>query len=313
MQKIHLDTDLGGDIDDLCALAMLLCWPEDIELTGITTVAEAGGRRAGYVRYALSLEGRTSIPIAAGVDASGGFYRYPEFGYPEEERYWSAPIAPAPNDVQDALQILKHSIEQGATIVAIGPFTNLYLLDLQYPGILREANLFLMGGYIFPIRSGFPQWENEMDWNIQVDVRSAKHVIENSNPTLIPLSVTVETALRRAYLEDLRKSGALGQLIVRQAEAFAADEQNERKYGQTCQGLPRDIINFQHDPLACAIALGWNDGLEVEELPLILKEEDGWLTESIHPSGKTTRVVTKINGPRFNQFWIDTIVKGRTI
>lgn len=28
MTLIHLDTDLGGDIDDLCALAMLLRWPE---------------------------------------------------------------------------------------------------------------------------------------------------------------------------------------------------------------------------------------------------------------------------------------------
>lgn len=25
--KVHLDTDLGSDMDDLCALAMLLRWP----------------------------------------------------------------------------------------------------------------------------------------------------------------------------------------------------------------------------------------------------------------------------------------------
>ncbi|MCL4490148.1 MAG: nucleoside hydrolase [Chloroflexi bacterium] len=34
--KIHLDTDLGGDIDDLCALAMVLRWP-GAEITGIRT------------------------------------------------------------------------------------------------------------------------------------------------------------------------------------------------------------------------------------------------------------------------------------
>jgi purine nucleosidase len=55
--KIYLDTDLSGDIDDLCALAMLLRWSGDVHLTGITTVAEAKGRRAGYVRYALGLAG----------------------------------------------------------------------------------------------------------------------------------------------------------------------------------------------------------------------------------------------------------------
>ena len=40
MVRLHLDTDLGGDLDDLFALALLLRWPE-IELTGITTTAEA--------------------------------------------------------------------------------------------------------------------------------------------------------------------------------------------------------------------------------------------------------------------------------
>jgi len=310
MNKIHLDTDLGGDIDDLCALAMLLRW-ESVELSGITTVAEAKGKRAGYVRYILELERRDGIPVAAGADVSAGFYRYPELGYPDEERYWPEHVVPSPNALSKTLELLKNSIEQNATIIAIGPFTNLYLLDLQYPGILMQANLFLMGGYVFPIRAGFPQWGNEMDWNIQVDVRSAKYVIEHSNPTLIPLSVTVETALRRTYLEKIKGSGELGQLIVRQAEAFAIDEQNEEKFGKTCEGLPQDIINFQHDPLACAIALGWNDGLEIEDLPLSLEEKDGWLYERIAPPGtsaKLIRVVTKVNGPDFNEFWLNKIL-----
>jgi purine nucleosidase len=308
MYKLHLDTDLGGDIDDLCALALLLRWQSDVEFNGITTVAEANGRRAGYVRYILELEGRSNIRVAAGADVSQEFYRYAELGYPAETRYWSQPIEPLPNSLNDAIQLLKQSIEQGATIIAIGPFTNLYLLDLEYPGILMEANLFLMGGYIYPTRSGFPNWGNDMDWNIQVDVKSAKHVLENSHPTLIPLSVTVETALRRAYLDDLRRAGALGQLIAQQAEAFAIDEQNEMKIGETCPALPDDIINFQHDPLACAIALGWNEGVEIEELSLILEEKNGWLHERIDPSGQPVRIVTKVNGPRFNEFWLSKIV-----
>ena len=309
MPKIHLDTDLGGDIDDLCALAMLLRW-KDVQFTGITTVAEAGGKRAGYAHYLLEMEGKRHIPVMAGADVAGGFYRYPELGYPDEERYWPERIAPVPNDLEGALQLLKQSIEQNATIIAIGPFTNLYLLDLKYPGILMQANLYLMGGHVFPIRAGFPPWGNEMDWNIQVDVRSAKYVIEHSNPTLIPLTVTVETALRRAYLEDLRNAGALGQLIARQAEAFAIDEQNETKYGTTCDRLPPDIINFQHDPLACAIALGWNEGIEMEEVPLLLEERDGWLYERIDPTGRPIRVVTKVDGPRFDEFWLNKMMNG---
>lgn len=309
MHRVHLDTDLGGDMDDLCALAMLLRWSEEIDLTGVTTVAEANGRRAGYARYIMQLDGKDNIPVAAGADVSDGYYRYPELGYPEEQRYWPEAIDPSPNDLEMALQLLKQSIEQGVTLIAIGPFTNLYLLDLKHPGILRQAKLFLMGGYIHPIRPGFPEWGNDSDWNIQVDVRSAKHVLENSNPTLIPLTVTVETALRRSYLPGLRKSGSLAQLIARQAEAFALDEQNEIKYGETCEGLPNDIINFLHDPLACAIALGWDEGIEVEELPLVFEEQDGWLHERLETFGKLTRVVTKVDGARFNEFWFRKITK----
>ena len=306
VNKVHLDTDLGGDIDDLCALAMLLRWMEDIHLTGITTVGDINGKRAGYVRDVLGLEGRNYIPVAAGADISQGFYRY-ELGLPPEERYWPERILPSPNPVEEALTLLRNSIEQGATIIGIGPYTNLYLLERQYPRILRQAKLFLMGGYIYPPRPGFPKLGNDMDYNIQVDINSARQVIENSRPTLIPLSVTVETSLRRAYLEDLRTSGALGQLIARQAEAFAEDEKNETKYGETCEGLPQDIINFQHDPLASAIALGWNEGVEIAEVPLVLEEEDGWLTERINESGKLVRVVTKADGARFNEFWIHRV------
>ena len=305
--KIHLDTDLGGDIDDLCALALLLRWPEGGQLTGVTTVAENRGRRAGYARYILALGGRGDVPVAAGADTAQGYYPY-ELGFPSEERYWPEAVQPFPTPPEEAIRLLKSSIEQGAVIIGIGPYTNLTLLEQQYPGILCEAKLFLMGGYVFPTRAGFPAWGNDMDFNIQVDVRSAGHVLRNSNPTLIPLSVTVETALRRAYLARLRGAGPLGRLIARQAEAFALDWQNETRFGKTCPGLPEDIINFQHDPLACAVALGWQDGVEIQELPLVVEEKDGLLVERVHPDGKPVRIVTKVDGPRFNEFWLEKII-----
>jgi len=310
--KIHLDTDIGGDIDDLCALAMLLRWPAEIHLTGITTVAEANGRRAGYTRYILGLEGRDEIPVAAGADVADGYYRYPVLGYPDEQRYWPEPIHPSPNPIESAIQLLKHSIELGATLVAIRPYTNLRLLDQQYPGILKRADLYLMGGYVYPVRSGFPNWGNDTDWNLQVDVQSAKYVLENSNPTLIPLTVTVETALRRVYLDGLSKSGRLGRLIARQAEEFALDDQYEDKIGKTCAGLPDDLINFQHDPLACAIALGWQVGVEISEVPLTFEIEAGWLHERVDPAGKLTRVVTKIDGQSFNSLWFEVVTHGKS-
>ena len=195
-------------------------------------------------------------------------------------------------------------------MVGIGPFTNLYLLDQRYPGVLERAKITLMGGYVYPPRAGFPQWGNEMDYNVQVDVRSARHVIEHGKVCLVPLSVSVETALCRMYLPALRRSGELGSLIARQAEAFADEWHYESTFGETCDGLPEDIINFQHDPLACAIALGWSEGVEIEEIPLVLEEKEGWLVERIDKWGKATSVVTKVDGEAFSQYWLYQILKG---
>lgn len=307
MLNLHLDTDIGGDIDDLCALAMVLNWP-NVELVAVTTVAEDQGRRAGYARYALRLAGRGDIAVAAGADASLDCYRVWQ-GLPNEAEYWPEAISPSPSPVEEALTSLERSIEQGAIIAAIGPFTNLAMLERRPPGILRSARPVLMGGYVFPPRPGFPQWGHDMDWNVQVDVRSALYVIQRSNPTLVPLSVTVETALRRAYLGELRESGPLGALIARQAEAFARDEEIEARYGRVCPGLPEDIINFQHDPLACAIALGWNEDVEISSIPLVSEIKDGWLRQRVDPSGNLTRVVTRVNGAIFNELWLSMVTR----
>ena len=87
------------------------------------------------------------------------------------------------------------------------------------------------------------------------------------------------------------------------------DEGIETKHELTCEGLPNDIINFQHDPLACAIALGWNEGVVIREIPLKVEIDDGWLCERIDPAGQPTRVVTQVDGPAFNDFWLRTVIR----
>ena len=83
----------------------------------------------------------------------------------------------------------------------------------------------------------------------------------------------------------------------------------ETRFGQTCSGLPEDTINFQHDPLACAIALGWNDGLEIEEIPVVSEIRESWLRQREDPAGKPTKVVTRVDGAKFADFWLE-LVKG---
>lgn len=310
--KVHLDTDIGGDIDDLCALALLLASP-DTEITGVTTVLDDGGRRAGYAGYALALARRKDVSVAAGAAGGIGRFREHEYRLPPEERYWPETVPPATGPLDTALDLLQESIEKGTTVVAIGPYTNLSLLERRSPGVLREATLCLMGGHASPAPPGFPAWDHTMDFNVQTDASAARHVLESCDPertTLVPIEVTGQTALRRAHLAALRRAGPVGQLIARQAAAVAQDERYEERYGRTCDGLPDDIVNFQHDPLACAVALGW-DGVTIETLPLALDDEDSWLRMRVDGRGPRMRVVTGVDGGRFNDFWLDTVTNER--
>src|ERR1700749_4780819 len=204
--KLHIDTDIGGDIDDLCALALALRWP-NVELVGVTTVAEHAGRRAGYVRRVLELAGRGGVTVAAGAGASEGFYIAFPFLPKREDAYWPGGVESHPTTCGDALDLLEQSIRRGATICAIGPDTNLALLERRPDGILREAELCLMGGFVYAPREGFPQWDYKRDYNVQVDAESALVVFNAaSNPTLVTLAVTVETALSASQLDALKEA-----------------------------------------------------------------------------------------------------------
>lgn len=66
--RVHLDTGFGGDTDDACALAYLL-GRADVDLVGVTTAADADGRRATYARHLIGLAGR-QVPVAAGAALS---------------------------------------------------------------------------------------------------------------------------------------------------------------------------------------------------------------------------------------------------
>jgi purine nucleosidase len=306
MLKVHLDTDFGGDIDDLAALALLLKWP-DVEIIGITTVAEEDGRRAGYVRHVLQLAGRGDIPVAAGSDVSSGRYRWHPT-YPAEDAFWPDAVAPVPGPLDAALTLLQQSIDDGALVIGIGPYTNLAMLDERNPGILRGASVTLVGGFVQPPRPTRSRWGNDVDYNVQMDVPAAQHVLTHCRPTLVPLHVTVETALRHADLPPLDAGDAVSQLIARQARAFEAAGEITEIDRAACTDLPTDFINHLYDPLGCAVALGW-DGAVIEDLPLALTVEDGWLHERTAGGCVPTKVVTHVEGPAFDSLWFDVVTR----
>jgi purine nucleosidase len=122
---------------------MLLGWP-GVELVGITTTADPGGRRASYVAHCLQLVGRDDIPVAAGAEVSLTTLQSAGVVI-DDERHWPTTIAPRPSPPGSALDLLDRSIERDATVVAIGSYTNLALLEVARPGRLGRVPVVAMG------------------------------------------------------------------------------------------------------------------------------------------------------------------------
>ena len=302
MKRIHLDTDLGSDTDDLCALAMLLGWP-DVAVSGVTTVSDPEGRRAGWTAYALALAGSEDVPVEAGAAGSLAGFTIP-LAFPA---YWPDPVDPRPSAPGAAVDLLVTAAERGDTIVAIGPYTNLALVEAGRPGLLATTELVVMGGHVPDPGQGLPMWGPADDTNVQQDAFASAIVFARCAPVVVPLSTTQRVTLRATHLDPLRRGGALARLLADQGEAHARDL-GRTELGRAFPALPDDLLNFQYDPLACAVAAGW-DGVTRSELPVGTTIRQGVLHMAIEPGAPTLRVATDVDGPAFDAAWLDAVLR----
>jgi inosine-uridine nucleoside N-ribohydrolase len=130
-----LDTDIGSDIDDTWALAMLLRCPElDVRLV----VSDTGNTeyRAGIIARLLEAAGRTDIPVGIGIkqtDESGPQSRWVD-GY-ELDSY--------PGTLhQDGVKAIIETIETSpvpVSLICIGPVPNIAEVLRKAPHIAPKT------------------------------------------------------------------------------------------------------------------------------------------------------------------------------
>ena len=286
---------------------MLLGWP-GVEVVGITTSTDPGGRRAGYVQSLLRLAGRHGIPVAAGAEVCLTTRR-PAGEIPPHDAFWGVDVAttPEPSRPGAALDLLAASAAAGATVITVGPFTNLALLEVVRPGMLARVPVVTMGGWTRRPPAGLPEWDAARDFNVQSDAAAADTVFRSAGAplTVVGLDVTVQVQLRGAHLGRLRAAGAVGAVLARTSLAHGTEYGNAAA-GARHPGLPDDLVNYHHDPLACAVAVGW-DGVAVEERRLAPVMEDGALRLVESEDGRPVRVVTDVDGPAFAERWLQAV------
>ncbi len=185
-QLVVLDTDIGDDIDDAFALALVLKSPE-LRLLGVTTAFGDTALRARLVERYLTAAGRGDVPIAAGV-ATPAKNVFTQRAYAER-----GPEMQFAGGVDFLLgQIRAHPGE--ITLIAIGPLTNVQAAIARDPETFKKLKrVVLMGG---SIERGYDGKRGERrppdaEWNFLCDPAGAQVLLASGVPVFIlPLDST---------------------------------------------------------------------------------------------------------------------------
>jgi len=194
---VVVDLDIGDDIDDSFALALLLASPE-FDLRGISTAWGDTALRARLVKRLLRELGRDDVPVAEGIATKS------QTAF-TQARWASGPHrpgitdgTPAPLSAGASVDFLLHQAARQPgqlTLLALGPLTNVAAAIRRDPqGFRQFKQVVLMGG---SVREGYsksdylPARPPDAEYNIVADTAAAQTVFESGVPiVMMPLDAT---------------------------------------------------------------------------------------------------------------------------
>jgi inosine-uridine nucleoside N-ribohydrolase len=247
---ILLDCDPGHD--DAIALLLALASPE-VELLGVTSVAgnQTLDKTTANAIRVLELAGRAEVPVAAGADRPLVRERYVAANV-HGETGLDGPDLPPPQGSPVEAHAVDFLAERvaGATLVAIGPLTNVALLLARHPDTKPER-LVLMGG---AIAEG--NVTPAAEFNIWADPEAAMRVFASGlDVTMVGLDVTHRALVTTAHKEQLRAAGRVGRFVAELLDFYGV--------------FHRKVYGFDGSPVHDAVAVAQvirPDLLELERL-----------------------------------------------
>jgi purine nucleosidase len=186
-EKIVLDTDIGDDIDDAYALALIVSLP-NAKLLGVTTTFGETQKRAELAAKLLHVYGRDDVPVYAGRVGSAKMGRQ----YTWAEGFRSPSLKSG-----EAVLFLKNTIDKNpgqVTLVGIGALTNIGDLLTRFPEVKPKIKrIVIMGGAVY---LGYNNQAPPVpEWNIKCDPPAAK-IVYGSGVPLVMAGLEVTTMMQ---------------------------------------------------------------------------------------------------------------------
>ena len=293
-QKIWLDTDIGSDIDDALALALLLSRP-DCEILGISTVTEVDAARAKLASV-LCRVAQKEVPIFPGTRhsflVSAPQKEVQQRGALDKWPHDSDFPAPAFAAIEAARAAIRSNPGE-VTLLGIGPMTNIALLfavDPEIPALLKQ--LVVMCGTFATLSS-----QNGREWNALNDPHATAMLYDAPvvRHISIGLDVTERVILERADFEQRLSQSIFGPPITDMAASWF-------------RHAPR--VTF-HDPLAAAVIFEpdlcvYQSGqVEVETCSEMLRGHTRWHAREDGPH----QIALEVDAEKFYQSYFGALLK----
>jgi len=195
-QKIIFDCDLGGDIDDAFAVALILASPE-FEVLGFVMDQGDTPKRAQVACKMLYEVGREDIPVVVGRKTNDYF---------TSQFYWAEGFEIVKPIKQGAVDFIIENLRKypnEVILFTVGPVPNMMDVIKKDPGALKLAKhvysmfgSFYMGYDTGPIISA--------EWNVRGDEEAARMFVESgADITFAGLDVTTYVKLEENYRNKL--------------------------------------------------------------------------------------------------------------
>jgi inosine-uridine nucleoside N-ribohydrolase len=198
---VILDTDLGDDIDDTWALAMLLKCPE-LDLRMVCADYGDTPYRARLIAKLLETAGRTDIPVAVGPQANSKGQRQAAWLDGYELSDYPGTVH---DDGVDALINAIMQADEPLPLICIGPVPNIAEALRREPGIAERAHFVGMHGCIKG--SHRPSGEVIAEWNVVADPASFQAVVQApwKSMTFTPLDTCAKVRLEGEAYQQVRE------------------------------------------------------------------------------------------------------------
>ena len=212
--NLILDTDIGSDVDDALALALIVGSPE-LKLDGITTVYGDTGLRARLARRYLRLAGGDAeLTIAAGLQT-------PRSG---REIWWTGHEGALFTDLDservdsDAVSYLVQAAAAApgtVDVLAIGPLTNIAAaLDADPAFATNISRLVIMG-------ADFRSVDRIPEHNIKCDVDAARRVFDSGIDIYVGgLDLTTKIRIDAEDVSQIAQAGPLGDALAQEIDVW---------------------------------------------------------------------------------------------